>query len=63
MIAYFFEKEYKFNLDNPIILLFDATDSGYSNTVGFINSWINLVLYKNYFFFHSLGYGVDQICG
>ncbi|RNA36026.1 motile sperm domain-containing 2 [Brachionus plicatilis] len=31
-VAYFFEKEYKFSLDEPIVLLFDMTDSGLSNT-------------------------------
>ena len=32
-IAYFFETEYTFSLDKPLVLLFDMTDSGYSNTV------------------------------
>lgn len=30
-ISYFFELKYKFNLDDPIIIVFDMTDAGYSN--------------------------------
>ncbi|CAF0941452.1 unnamed protein product, partial [Brachionus calyciflorus] len=30
-VAYFLEKEYRFNVDDPIILLFDMSDAGYSN--------------------------------
>lgn len=30
-IAYFFERAYKFNVDDPIVLLFDMTDAGYAN--------------------------------
>lgn len=30
-IAYFFEKAYKFNVDDPIVLMFDMSDAGYSN--------------------------------
>ena len=30
-IAYFFEKNYTFSLNSPIVLLFDMTDAGYSN--------------------------------
>jgi hypothetical protein len=30
-IAFFFERIYKFNVDDPIVLLFDMTDAGYSN--------------------------------
>lgn len=30
-IAYFFESRYKFNCDDPIVLLFDMNDAGYSN--------------------------------
>ena len=32
-IAYFFERAYKFNVDDPIVLLFDMTDAGYANLV------------------------------
>lgn len=30
-IAFFFERAYKFNVDDPIVLLFDMSDAGYSN--------------------------------
>ncbi len=30
-IAYFFERVYKFNIDDPIVLLFDMSDAGLSN--------------------------------
>lgn len=30
-ISYFFEKNYRFNLDDPIVLIFDMSDAGYSN--------------------------------
>jgi len=30
-ISYFFEKAYKFNCEDPIVLVFDMSDSGYSN--------------------------------
>ena len=30
-IAFFFERVYKFNIDDPIVLLFDMSDAGYSN--------------------------------
>ncbi|CAF0743075.1 unnamed protein product [Brachionus calyciflorus] len=30
-VAFFLEKEYKFNVEDPIILLFDTTGAGYSN--------------------------------
>jgi len=30
-ISYFLEKNYKFNLDDPIVLVFDMSDAGYSN--------------------------------
>lgn len=30
-LAYFFERFYKFNVDDPIVLLFDMSDAGYSN--------------------------------
>ena len=33
LIAYFLERIYTFNTEQPIVLLFDCTDSGYSNTV------------------------------
>jgi len=32
-IVYHLEKEYKFNLDESIVVVFDMTDSGYANTV------------------------------
>lgn len=30
-ISYFFEKAYKFNSEDPIVLVFDMTDAGYNN--------------------------------
>ena len=39
LIAYFLEKSYKFNIDEPIVVLFDMTDAGYSNTVSYIFSF------------------------
>lgn len=30
-IAFHFERAYKFNEDDPIVLLFDMSDAGYSN--------------------------------
>ena len=36
LIAYFLEKSYKFNIDEPIVVLFDMTDAGYSNTVSYL---------------------------
>jgi hypothetical protein len=30
-LAFFFERAYKFNVDDPIVLLFDMTDAGLSN--------------------------------
>ena len=30
-IAYFFERAYKFNCEDPIVLLFDMSDTGYAN--------------------------------
>ncbi|CAF0743056.1 unnamed protein product [Brachionus calyciflorus] len=30
-IAFFFEKNYKFNIDDPVVLLLDMSDAGYSN--------------------------------
>lgn len=33
MIAYFFERIYKFNVEEPVVIMFDLTGSGYSNTV------------------------------
>jgi hypothetical protein len=32
-IAYFFERAYKFNMDDPIVLVFDMSDAGYANLV------------------------------
>jgi hypothetical protein len=32
-IAYFFEKNYKFSLNSPCVLLLDCADAGYSNLV------------------------------
>ena len=37
MIAFFLERVYKFSIDEPIVLIFDMTDSGYSNTVTIID--------------------------
>lgn len=33
-ISYFFEKAYKFNAEDPIVLVFDMSDAGYANLVG-----------------------------
>ncbi len=30
-ISFYFERVYKFNVDDPIVLLFDMADAGYSN--------------------------------
>lgn len=30
-ISYYFEKMYRFNLDDPVVLVFDMSDAGYSN--------------------------------
>lgn len=30
-ISYFFERAYKFNAEDPIVLVFDMSDSGYAN--------------------------------
>ncbi len=32
-ISYFFEKAYKFNTEDPIVLVFDMSDAGYANLV------------------------------
>jgi len=32
-ISYFFESNYKFNADDPIVLVLDMSDSGYANLV------------------------------
>ncbi len=43
-IAYHLEKEYRFNLNETIVVLFDMTDSGYANTVCFLTYVFKLTI-------------------
>lgn len=45
-VAYSLEREYKFNICNPIVFMFDMTDAGLSNTVKLLNSLHSFFLLK-----------------
>jgi hypothetical protein len=48
-ISYFFESAYKFNLDDPIVLVFDMSDTGYANLVFKKNNYDLLFLDSIFF--------------